>query len=361
MLDANLLNQQLSAWHTLNTDEFGVAAITTTSVREKKDHKVLYDRLHYFKLLSRTQSLSFEVRELLESKKITICGQSISDFLKPTPSKRTKKHPIEKLFESNFTDRLMLYPRIGIPRRPNHLEYAFLALKDHLQKNLYFAWREQDGTLQDFQRLKENFHFMVGIYGHNDESGYLSFQGHDLREIKLNPLNHQYNPVQEMHFQPFIDSNGRWITSLIFTFTNRKTNLPNILLEIFPPAKENRKSSIEMFKKDFQKGFITVIKRVDKPEGETYNGHYYECLCKCGKTIVMRSKKINWTDNPSCGCAFQEHKDLSGKVYGKLTVQNETKRKNRHWLWKAQCECGNVIWPRAHQLTGGQSTSCGTC
>ena len=58
-----------------------------------------------------------------------------------------------------------------------------------------------------------------------------------------------------------------------------------------------------------------------------------------------------------------EYKNLSGQVFGKLTVLNKTKKVKktygtfRHWL--CMCECGNTIWVRAAHLTSNHTKSCG--
>lgn len=52
-------------------------------------------------------------------------------------------------------------------------------------------------------------------------------------------------------------------------------------------------------------------------------------------------------------------KDLTGKTYGRLTVLEAGKRKNRRQYWLCQCECGNNKEIRSDQLTGGITRSCG--
>lgn len=54
-------------------------------------------------------------------------------------------------------------------------------------------------------------------------------------------------------------------------------------------------------------------------------------------------------------------KDLTGLVFGKLTVlrRSKNKNKNRRALWVAQCECGSIKDYIANNLVRGLSKSCG--
>lgn len=53
--------------------------------------------------------------------------------------------------------------------------------------------------------------------------------------------------------------------------------------------------------------------------------------------------------------------DLTGQVFGKLTVIgiDEEKSNKKRTYWKCQCECGNKISSRTDYLRGGKSKSCG--
>lgn len=52
--------------------------------------------------------------------------------------------------------------------------------------------------------------------------------------------------------------------------------------------------------------------------------------------------------------------DLTGKVFGKLTVLEDAGRtRDKKLLWKCICACGNAVIVRAVCLSGGQTKSCG--
>lgn len=52
-------------------------------------------------------------------------------------------------------------------------------------------------------------------------------------------------------------------------------------------------------------------------------------------------------------------KDLTGEVFGKLTVTSFSEHKGTHYYWNCICECGNVSTPERYSLSSGKSKSCG--
>lgn len=51
--------------------------------------------------------------------------------------------------------------------------------------------------------------------------------------------------------------------------------------------------------------------------------------------------------------------DLTGTVYGRLTVTSEGERQNKQRRWYCQCECGNTVLVLQSSLRGGLTSSCG--
>lgn len=57
---------------------------------------------------------------------------------------------------------------------------------------------------------------------------------------------------------------------------------------------------------------------------------------------------------------FGQVKDLTGNVYGKLTVlERAGSDKHRNAVWKCLCECGNIYCINGRSLTTGHTKSCG--
>lgn len=52
-------------------------------------------------------------------------------------------------------------------------------------------------------------------------------------------------------------------------------------------------------------------------------------------------------------------KDLTGRVFGRLTVAAFLERRNRTTRWLCRCECGGETQSTSSNLTGGHVTSCG--
>lgn len=53
-------------------------------------------------------------------------------------------------------------------------------------------------------------------------------------------------------------------------------------------------------------------------------------------------------------------KDLTGKIYGRLTVIKDTgMRKNECVIWECQCECGEIVEVSSANLVHGRTRSCG--
>lgn len=96
---------------------------------------------------------------------------------------------------------------------------------------------------------------------------------------------------------------------------------------------------------------------------------YYNCLCECGNTTVVRFDSIPTTQ--SCGCAkFNPRKkaDLTGRKFGYLTVASldrvdtVTSRNGIDYdrtFYICDCDCGNQSIVLSQSLTSGNTKSCG--
>lgn len=103
-----------------------------------------------------------------------------------------------------------------------------------------------------------------------------------------------------------------------------------------------------------------------------FRGAYWWCECSCeNHTIkkVLGSHLISG-EVKSCGCLQKEligaqgknkKNDLTGKVFGKLTVLKDSgiRSSNRQIYWDCQCECGNITQVRGDSLQSGDIYSCG--
>lgn len=122
--------------------------------------------------------------------------------------------------------------------------------------------------------------------------------------------------------------------------------------------KTSIKNVIDLTGKIFNK--LTVIERdLSKTGGQAF----WKCQCECGNIISVGGYELR-NGQKSCGCLQKEQKpnnfqDLTGQVFGKLTVikQDINFKERTHWLCK--CDCGNIKSINASSLKRGLTKSCG--
>lgn len=117
--------------------------------------------------------------------------------------------------------------------------------------------------------------------------------------------------------------------------------------------------------------YLTVIgvDRVVKGKGT-----YWKCKCDCGNETVVIGQYLRNGHAKSCGCLGRYRaienleksrgncfENLSGMVFGRLTVTPYFEKRGRHYYWKCICYCGSDsdIWVRASHLKDGGTQSCG--
>lgn len=79
--------------------------------------------------------------------------------------------------------------------------------------------------------------------------------------------------------------------------------------------------------------------------------------CECGNYGKLRAGSWSHQCEECQGKAKQ--KDYSGMKFNKLTVLNEREHKNKKTYLKCICDCGNITWVAAGNLTSGEVKSCG--
>lgn len=113
-------------------------------------------------------------------------------------------------------------------------------------------------------------------------------------------------------------------------------------------------------------GMLTVVKR----DGKNSSNHVtWECICDCGEVSIATGNNLRVGHTNSCGCLKKTCKttiDLSGKVYGRLTVQNDGHRTKRTGVrmahikeWRCLCVCGGETYVTTGHITTGHTNSCG--
>lgn len=90
----------------------------------------------------------------------------------------------------------------------------------------------------------------------------------------------------------------------------------------------------------------------------------WKCKCECGEETIVRRSNLTTGKTRSCGCLLREKdtlEDLTGEVFGRLTVLKYAgfDSKNKVAKWKCKCECGEIIITRKQGLKNGTTRSCG--
>lgn len=107
-------------------------------------------------------------------------------------------------------------------------------------------------------------------------------------------------------------------------------------------------------------GRLVVVKIDHKDKRENGNGSvvYWQCLCDCGNTKVIRGSDLKSMLVKSCGCLLSE--DLIGRKFGRLTVIGKTGKKQfGNNVWSCLCDCGNIVDVGTGNLKSGNTKSCG--
>lgn len=115
-------------------------------------------------------------------------------------------------------------------------------------------------------------------------------------------------------------------------------------------------------------GRVTAIYPTEKrsPSGSVL----WYCLCNCGNSTEISSSHLITGLVKSCGCLHKEilkesgrknQKDKTGKRYGRLVVTQRSNKpaKNYNTSWLCKCDCGNLVEVITHNLTSGNTQSCG--
>lgn len=92
---------------------------------------------------------------------------------------------------------------------------------------------------------------------------------------------------------------------------------------------------------------------------------YCKCQCDCGNIKLVRRDGLLNGASQSCGCLHREilseTEDLSGKIFGRLTVlgRSDKRHGDKKIKWRCLCECGNIrnVW--SISLKHGITKSCG--
>ena len=105
----------------------------------------------------------------------------------------------------------------------------------------------------------------------------------------------------------------------------------------------------------FQIGTLTAIEAVGKTKGGNV---IWSFLCECGGSRNLVPSKLK--ESSKCPECPIKGKDLTGKVFGKLTaIKQLDKSSNKDYNWLCICECGKEHITTIGRLQYGHTKSCG--
>ena len=106
-------------------------------------------------------------------------------------------------------------------------------------------------------------------------------------------------------------------------------------------------------------GRLTILERT---LFEKLKPHWL-ALCKCGKETICSSRDLISGDKKSCGCLRKDllREDLINQRFGKLVCvsHGEKRGKAKSQFWNCLCDCGKKTNVSAQHLKNKQVTSCG--
>lgn len=86
--------------------------------------------------------------------------------------------------------------------------------------------------------------------------------------------------------------------------------------------------------------------------------YYWDCICSCGNKTVVAGSSLVSGGTKACGCLQSRFKDLSGKTFGRLKVL-ALSHMDKTAYWHCLCECGSSKVVAGVKLSSGETRSCG--
>lgn len=88
------------------------------------------------------------------------------------------------------------------------------------------------------------------------------------------------------------------------------------------------------------------------------HGHsIWRCRCVCGTSVEVPSHHLKSGAIVSCGC--RRRLQLAGETFGRLTVVKLLNATNGNTIWKCRCVCGRTMTASGSALHRGRVTTCG--
>lgn len=111
-------------------------------------------------------------------------------------------------------------------------------------------------------------------------------------------------------------------------------------------------------------GRLVVIAPAENRNNKTQ----WLCKCDCGNEKIATTNSLRNGRIQSCGClrtetarknGLKQLEDLTGQVFGQLTVLEYAGSERNRSSWKCECSCGNIVVVNQMELKHGDTLSCG--
>ena len=104
-----------------------------------------------------------------------------------------------------------------------------------------------------------------------------------------------------------------------------------------------------------QFGKLVVVSRA--ATGTKTRAAKWLCKCECGGEKIAEGGNLRIGNTQSCGCL--QHKDITGRKFGRLTVIGVVGRHKGRVTWQCKCDCGRETEAVSSWLLSGNTKSCG--
>ena len=104
-------------------------------------------------------------------------------------------------------------------------------------------------------------------------------------------------------------------------------------------------------------GKLTVVFKTN--ERYSYGSILYECKCDCGNIVKTTSSRLKSGHVKSCGCEHYQSEDLTGRTFNHLKVKGYSHSSGHKAFWNCLCDCGKTTVVRSDYLKNGNTVSCG--
>lgn len=108
-----------------------------------------------------------------------------------------------------------------------------------------------------------------------------------------------------------------------------------------------------------QFGELTVLGRVIDDENKIYRKTQWQCLCSCGKAVIVSGDNLKSGHTTSCGHNRADYNTLPGRRFGDLEVIEEIPPSGNKRRFLCKCSCGNFTEVLGTHLVQGATKSCG--